>query len=130
MGGVGGGQGTLDICGFNTKYDSAQRSYPPPRAHGWRTTACWVQCQLLDGCTYALVSLIISRVHGDFNIQFIMVLAVTVSTAHATHVRMRVWAVGAGAGADPNAGADAGVCAVRCCAERHGAAIGMEHGVG
>ena len=46
----------------------------------------------------ALVSLIISRVHGNFNIQFIMVLAITVSTSHATHVRMRVWAVGAGAG--------------------------------
>ena len=42
------------------------------------------------------MSLIISRVHGDFNIQFIMVFA-TVSTSHATHVRMRVLAVGAGA---------------------------------
>jgi hypothetical protein len=74
------------------------------------------------------VSLIISRVHGDFKTLFITVLAVTVSTSHATHVR--VCAVDAGAGADPNAGADAGVCAVRCGTQRHGAAIGVEHGVG
>ena len=33
----------------------------PPALQRVRTTARWVQCQLLDECTYALVSLIISR---------------------------------------------------------------------